>query len=139
MQWPALIVLVILLTACSTSTSSSSLYEQIGGSAGTEKLVDAFIQQIGNDELILPYFTDTNVRHFRQGFINHLCDTLDGPCRYEGDNMVQIHTGMRISEADFNRVVDLLINAMNEVGIPQRVQNQILARLASLRGDIIYL
>ena len=53
--------------------------------------------------------------------------------------MVQIHTGMAISESDFNRVVDLLINAMNEVGIAHSVQNQVLARLAPMRSEVIKL
>ena len=51
--------------------------------------------------------------------------------------MVAIHTGMNINEKDFNHVVDLLINAMNEQNIPHTVQNKILAKMAPLRGKII--
>ncbi|WP_462160714.1 group I truncated hemoglobin [Pseudoalteromonas maricaloris] len=139
MKWLSLTAILLFLVACSASTQQTSLYEQIGGNAGAEKLVDAFIKQIGNDDVILPYFRESNVRHFREGFITHLCDTLDGPCDYEGDSMVQIHTGMVISESDFNRVVNLLINAMNEVGIAHSLQNQVLARLAPMRSEIIKL
>jgi hemoglobin len=53
--------------------------------------------------------------------------------------MVDIHTGMNINESDFNHLVDLLINAMEAEGIPHRIQNQLLARLAPLRENIIYL
>nr|WP_052026420.1 group 1 truncated hemoglobin [Pseudoalteromonas rubra] len=121
---------------CQTSVKPT-LFQQIGGQAGLERLVDLFIQQIGRDKAILPYFAKANVSHFRQGFITHLCDTLDGPCEYQGDSMVQIHTGMQITEADFNRVVELLINVMIEAGIAHTTQNQILARLAPLRGEVI--
>ena len=51
--------------------------------------------------------------------------------------MVAIHTGMNITEADFNRVVDLLINAMNEQKISHTLQNKILAKMAPLRHEII--
>jgi hemoglobin len=51
--------------------------------------------------------------------------------------MVDIHTGMHISERDFNRVVDLLINAMDEQNISHRVQNKILAKMAPFRKEII--
>ena len=44
---------------------------------------------------------------------------------------------MNIPEKDFNRVVELLINAMDEQQIPQTVQNKILSRLAPLRPEII--
>ncbi|MCO7189412.1 MULTISPECIES: group 1 truncated hemoglobin [unclassified Pseudoalteromonas] len=119
------------------SAARPTLYQKIGGEAGLERLVDLFIQEIGRDKAILPYFAKANVSRFRQGFITHLCDTLDGPCDYQGDSMIQIHTGMQITEADFNRVVELLINAMTEAGIDHTTQNQILARLAPLRGVVI--
>ena len=127
----------LLASGCSSVADDRSLYAQIGGQAGAEQLVDAFIKEIGNDRDILPYFKASNVSHFRNGFLAHLCDTLDGPCEYKGDTMVQIHTGMNINEKDFNKVVDLLINAMNEVGISHPIQNQILARMAPMRENII--
>jgi hemoglobin len=125
-----------LLTAC-TSTPNSTLYQQLDGKDGIERLTDSFINQIGNDDKVLAYFTDANVVHFRDGFINHLCALTDGPCEYKGDSMVAIHTGMNITEADFNRVVDLLINAMNEQKINHTLQNKILAKMAPLRPEII--
>jgi len=124
------------LSAC--QSTSGTLYEQIGGAEGNEKLVDAFINQIGNDPVILPFFENASVAHFRAGFLTHLCDLLDGPCEFRGDSMVQIHTGMHIGESEFNRVVELLVAAMNERRISTPLQNQILARLAPLRGEVIH-
>ena len=51
--------------------------------------------------------------------------------------MVAIHTGMHITEKDFNHVVDLLINAMNEQDVSHSLQNDILSRMAPLRDEII--
>ena len=113
------------------------MYQQLGGQTGLDRLVDSFINQIGHDEQIIHYFEDANISHFREGFINHLCVLTDGPCEYTRDSMVEIHTGMQINEADFNHVVDLLINAMNEQNIDHTVQNKILAKMAPLRADII--
>lgn len=124
-----------MLLAC--QSNQVTLFEQIGGEQGNEKLVDAFINQIGNDPQTLVFFENSSVGHFRAGFLAHLCDVLDGPCEYRGDNMVAIHRGMNIREADFNRVVELMIAAMDDVQIPTPVQNQILARLAPMRGEII--
>ncbi len=113
------------------------LYTEIGGHEGIEKLVDAFVKRIARDKKILPYFAKASVKHFKEGFINHLCMMIDGPCIYRGDTMVDIHTGMHINEADFNRVVELLIQAMEDVGISYPTQNKILAKLVGLRGQII--
>ncbi|MCF2847479.1 group 1 truncated hemoglobin [Pseudoalteromonas sp. ACER1] len=129
-------VFTVMLVGC-VSSNNGTLYQQLNGKQGVEKLVESFINQIGHDEQILAYFKQSNVAHFRQGFITHLCSVTDGPCEYKGDNMVDIHTGMNISKKDFNRVVELLINAMDEQQIPQTVQNKILSRLAPLRPEII--
>ncbi|MEJ6495661.1 group 1 truncated hemoglobin [Pseudoalteromonas lipolytica] len=129
-------VFTVMLVGC-VSSNNGTLYQQLNGKQGVEKLVESFINQIGHDERILAYFKQSNVAHFRQGFITHLCSVTDGPCEYKGDNMVDIHTGMNIPEKDFNRVVELLINAMDEQQIPQTVQNKILSRLAPLRPEII--
>ncbi len=129
-------VFAVMLVGCASS-NNGTLYQQLNGEQGIEKLVDSFINQIGRDKQILAYFKQTNVAHFRQGFITHLCSVTDGPCEYKGDNMVDIHTGMNISKKDFNRVVELLINAMDEQHVSQTVQNKILSRLAPLRPEVI--
>lgn len=130
------VLFVVLLTACK-SAPNTTLYQQLNGHEGIERLTDSFINQIGNDDKVLAYFGDANVAHFRNGFINHLCALTDGPCEYTGDSMVAIHTGMNITEADFNRVVDLLISAMEEQNISHTIQNKILAKMAPLRPEII--
>lgn len=125
-----------VLTGCASSTQLS-LYQQLDGRAGLTRIVDSFIYQIGNDEQVLHYFEHSDINHFREGFITHMCMLVEGPCTYEGDSMVDIHTGMHITEKDFNRVVDLLVNAMQEQNINQSIQNEILSRMAPLRSEII--
>ncbi len=125
-----------LLSGCANSTKLS-LYQKLDGKAGIGRIVDSFIYQIGNDEQVIHYFEHSNIAHFRQGFINHMCMLVEGPCTYDGDSMVAIHTGMHITEKDFNHVVDLLINAMNEQDVSHSLQNDILSRMAPLRDEII--
>ena len=129
--------LLAIISACA-SHQQSSLYQQLGGQQTVEQLSDAFIAEIQYDKQTLSFFLDSDIDRFRSKFIEHICATIDGPCEYTGDNMTQVHKGMNITEADFNRVVELLINAMTNVDIPHRLQNQILARLAPMRGEMIY-
>ncbi len=132
-----LFLTVALLTACAANNANQTLYSRLKGEQGLENIVDSFIQHIANDEQIFHYFAKASVSHFRAGFITHLCDVTGGPCEYKGDNMVDIHTGMNINEADFNRIVELLVKAMEDNNISYPVQNQILAKLAPHRVEII--
>lgn len=116
---------------------STNLYKALGEKAGIEKLVDAFVLRIAKDKQIISYFAKSNVDHFKQGFVQHTCELVGGPCSYQGDNMIDIHTGMNINEADFNRVVELLILASEDVGISYRTQNKLIAKLVPTRTNII--
>jgi hemoglobin len=53
--------------------------------------------------------------------------------------MVDVHTGMNISEAEFNLLAEMVLDAMDAEGIPHPVQNDLVARLVPLRPEIIYL
>lgn len=128
---------LLSLPACASFKQHKSIYQALGQQPGIEKLVDAFIVNIGNDKQVFHYFADANLSRFREEFIVHLCTVSDGPCRYTGDSMEDIHTGMKISEADFNRVVELLVDAMSDCDVSFTTQNKLLAKMAPMRDNII--
>lgn len=134
----SVLALSVLLCACATSPASSTLYEQLGGEAGVTQIVDNFIVEISFDSTIVKHFENTDQNRFRTKLIEQICELSDGPCRYTGDSMAQSHDKMNISESEFNKTVDLLIAAMNKAGTPLAAQNRLLARLKTLREEIIY-
>jgi hemoglobin len=133
----ALLAALAFMSACATHPKAS-LYERIGGEAKVAQIADYFIDEIQYDRRILSFFLDSDIDRFREKLIEHVCVHIDGPCSYTGDDMVKVHTGMNITEADFNRVVELLIKAMTRADVPHRLQNQVLARFAPMRGEMIY-
>lgn len=137
---PALLTVLLLTlgTGCQSITPSQTLYDELGGMPVIERITDNFIEEIGFDPRILKHFQDTKIERFREKFIEQICFDTGGPCTYSGDSMVHVHTKMQITEGEFNRTVDLLINAMTRAGVPHRSQNKLLAKLAPMRGDIIY-
>lgn len=52
--------------------------------------------------------------------------------------MVTVHKGMNITEADFNAVVEIMQQALRQSDLPLSAQNQLLARLAKMRKDMLY-
>lgn len=133
--WLALL-LSVAIAAC--ATPRPALYDALGGEVGIERISGRFIAAIADDAMVRPFFAHSNLDRFHEKFSEHLCDIADGPCDYAGDSMQRVHDGMQVDEASFNRVVDLLIEAMNDEGIAHGVQNRLLARLAPLRAEIIY-
>jgi hemoglobin len=109
----------------------------MGEQAALDKVVENLINIIGQDDVIFPHFANSNVSYFRKSLTLFLCDIVDGPCQYSGDTMQDIHRGMYINKNQFNHFVELFIEAMDASDISYPIQNELLARLAPLRKNII--
>lgn len=96
------------------------------------------IVEIEKHPVIFEYFKESDVERFRAKLTEHICFHTGGPCEYTGDDMEGVHDGMKITESDFNRGVDLLINAMDQADIPHRIRNKVLAIFVPMRKEMIY-
>lgn len=129
---------LLLLAGCADAPMRKpTLYEQLGGRDGIAAITDQLLDVFARDPLVAPAFQHVDIRNYSTHFTDYLCQVADGPCRYTGDSMSDVHRGMHIDEATFNAVVQDLITAMDHQHVPVRVQNRLLARLAPKRKDII--
>lgn len=129
-------ILCFILSAC--ASTHTSVYEQLGGQQKVTEIVDNFVTEIEFDQTILAYFNGANIDRFKEKLSEQICQRTGGPCSYTGDTMTQVHQGMNITEADFNRTVDLLINAMTKADVPHPLQNKVLQVLAPTRKEMLY-
>lgn len=130
-------LLVWFVTACATATKPT-LYEHLGGNVAITKLVDGLLVKIEQDPRIVHHFKDTDIARFRSKLIEQLCQVSDGPCQYTGSTMQESHTGFQITAADFDRLLQHLIDVMTDLKIPLAAQNDLLARLAPMYKDVTY-
>lgn len=126
----------LILAGCA-GRSEDSLYQHLGGQAGIERISDELIAILRADAEIADLFENTDWTYFRARLIEFLCVTADGPCEYRGLPMNEAHSGMNITEAEFNRFVDDARRAMTRAGTPLAAQNRLLARLAPMRAEVI--
>lgn len=127
----------LLLAACAT-TREPRLYDALGGAAGVAKLVDAISAEYRADPRIGVLFEGSDADYFKARLREQICQISDGGCEYTGLSMVDAHSGMDLSEADFNAFVDASRRAMTRAGFGIGVQNRLLARLARMRGEVIH-
>ena len=131
-----IILTCFILSGC--ASNHRSIYQQLGGQPKVAEIVDNFISEIEYDTLMFDYFKDSDIERFREKLIEHLCLLTNGPCKYTGDTMKQVHEGMDITESDFNHGVDLFINAMTKADVPHPLQNKVLAVMIHTRDQMIY-
>lgn len=135
-------LLCALLAACASAPLAppvnDSLYRQLGGEAGISALVEELIVRAVENPRIGDHFASTDLIQLHQRLSEQICVEAGGPCRYSGLSMEDAHAGMDLTEADFNALVEDLIDAMEALEVPVRTQNRLLARLAPMRPQIIH-
>lgn len=85
----------------------------------------------------LAFSTRTRPANLKEPLRDPVCQLSGGPCRYEGDTMKAAHADLGIRKADFNALVEVLQDTMDQRRIPFRTQNRLLALLAPMHRDII--
>ena len=121
-----------------TMAAEASLYDRIGG----EKVVRAIVEDIWNNHSANPIVKDrfaaSDPVYVKQRvFEIFAAATGATDVKYGGKDMKAAHSGMNISEMEFNAVVDDVLAACAAHGVKQQELNEILAILWSVRKDIV--
>jgi hemoglobin len=105
-----------------TGGSVPSMFEWAGGAEALVRLTERFYQLVTADEVVGPLFA-----HMDPGHPAHVAmwlgEVFGGPARYTGERggypaMLGHHLGLAITERQRRRWVGLLLDAADEVGLP---------------------
>lgn len=113
------------------------LYAAFGQQEGIRRLSDDFVQRLSTDARTAPFFKESNLKRVREKIAEQLCLVTGGGCVYTGDSMAEVHKGQGIQMADFNALVEILQDTMDQQGIPFQDQNKLLAKLAPMYRDMV--
>jgi hemoglobin len=69
--------------------------------------------------------------------IDQVCEATGGPCHYNGRSMKEAHAGMKVTTGEFNALVEDLAATLNKFKVPSGEQNELLAILGPLKGEIV--
>jgi hemoglobin len=137
---PCLFIAILLgLTACTaTPSKDDSLYRALGGEDGIERLIGKTVELAHEDPRIAFMFEDADDGNLIEQLEDQICELSGGPCEYTGLDMEEAHSGMEITEAEFDVFVERVIDAMEETGVPHPARNRLLALLAPMREQVIH-
>lgn len=129
--------LLLLVAAGFAHAADDTVYRAFGQKAGIQALMQDFVVRLKADAKIGHFFKETKTEHLVTQLTDQLCKVSGGPCAYEGATMAESHRDLEIGRADFNRLVEVLQDAMDAKGIPFSAQNRMLALLAPMHRDIV--
>ena len=132
-----LFALSILVLFSGPVHAEDTLFADMGGQAGIDKIVDASVDNYLADDRIKAIFDESNIDRLRAEFKVQFCQVAGGGCAYKGHDMTAAHKGLHLTNANFNAVVEDLQNAMDKAGLPFATQNRFLARLAPMQHQVV--
>lgn len=133
----SLVLAALLLIPGQVNARDDSLYKELGGTAGIEQIVEDLLFNSIDDRRIRHHFTEVDMVRLHEKLSEQICELAGGPCVYSGDDMVTSHTGMGVTRADFNALVEALQLAMDDNDIAVPAQNRLLALLAPMHHEIV--
>jgi hemoglobin len=120
--------------------SPPALCKRLGGYDAIAAVTDDFIGRLAGDKQLERFFDGVSAdsqKKLRQHVVDQLCEATGGPCIYTGRTMKTSHTGLGISESDWQLAVKHLVATLDKVKVPEKEKGELLAIASSLKADIV--
>lgn len=119
-----------------------TLYTRLGGVDAISLVVDKFLTNVASDNVINARFEATvanssRLQLLRNNLIDQICAGSGGPCIYKGKTMLAAHTGMNITQNEFNALVGDLVAALDFYDVPEAEKTELLGVLGPMQSDIV--
>ena len=117
-----------------------SLYDRLGGYDAIAAVVDDFITRLATDQRFQRFFTgfsNDSKKRLRQHILDQFCAAAGGPCVYMGRDMKTTHTGLGITEDDWNAAAKHLVEALDKYRVPKAEKDELLAFVVTQKKDIV--
>lgn len=134
------LAVVLVLNACASAPpkpAPDALYRALGGQDGIAKFVDAALVRIHGDVRINLFFENTDMSDLRRLLIEQVCAASGGPCTYTGRSMEDAHSGLNLTDDDFDAFVEDIIAAMNDVHAGPDAQKQVLGLFGAMKPQVV--
>jgi hemoglobin len=121
-----------------TPAANKTLYDRLGGQDAIKAVVKDFVEEnVAKDTRINARFANADIPHLEQMLTEQICAGTGGPCKYTGKNMKEAHTGMKITDEEFNALVEDLKKSLDKFKVPPQEQQDLLGVLGPMKPDIV--
>ena len=131
---------MVVLVGCAGAErvpAGKSLYDRLGGKSSISAVVDQFVTNVAADTRINGRFAITDIRKLKGHLVDQVCMAAGGPCTYSGRDMKMTHAGMKISNGDFEALVEDLVKALDMFKVSAQEKGELLGLLGPMKKDIV--
>ena len=120
-----------------TEQTTLSDYHAVGGGPAVKAVVEDFYQRVLQDRRLAHFFTGVDLPRLKRHQALLVTKVLGGPDGYTGRSLRDAHSGLGITPADFRRVLDHLVAALQQAGVPPEIIERAGAVVAETKPEIV--
>ena len=116
---------------------SQTLFERLGGKDAVNAAVDIFYKKVLADERVNGFFKQTDIEKQiakQKAFMTYAFGGLE---TYTGKSMREAHQHLSLTEEHFNAIATHLKSTLEELNVPEAVQNEVLAIVGTTHDDVL--
>jgi hemoglobin len=123
--------------AVAERNSEKSLYERLGGEEKIREIVVEIVRLHDENEDFERFMPKVDQEHLVDAVTQFLVAGTGGPGDYEGKNMVDAHTHLKLTNADFLSAGSDVMQAMKNKGCGEDETQEVICTLVSLRAAVV--
>ncbi len=116
------------------------LYEQIGGRATINKLVEVFYAKAQADPKLGRFFKNSNMGHLHSQQAMFLTMLFGGARQFTGRDLSSAHAGARqmgLTDADFDQLLALFRESLIEVDVAEQYVEEMMKLVETTRNSVL--
>jgi len=114
-----------------------SLFDKYGGFSTVHQVVEGFYDGVLENEILAPYFDDTNMATLIDHQTRFFAAAMGGPASFDDDHLTRVHTNRGINEDAWNAVVTVLSKTLHDFNIESDDIQEILSAVGSKKDFIV--
>ena len=115
-----------------------TLFEKYGGVPTVSRIVSQFYREVQSRPTLQPYFKGVDMRRLVDHQVKFISHVLGQPASvYEGRSLGAAHGGLRITDAAFAEVADILRQTLEGAGMEPADIEAVMTTVAGARAAIV--
>ena len=139
----ASISLLVFLTSCGLPpqtpppANETTLFTRLGGMEVISGAAAQIVESVSHDPRTKRSFAGLKLSTLKASVAQHLCSVTGGNCRYEGEPMPAAHTGLAITNEEFDIMGDYVDQAFRARGVSDKNRAELATLLGKMRPDVV--
>lgn len=114
-----------------------NLYERLGGKETINAVVKDLLATGLADPRLNPRLSKLDGAKCERQLTDLLCQATGGPCVYTGRDMKTAHTGLNVTETEWQALAEDLGKTFDRFNVPARERGELLQLIGPMKVDIV--